>query len=287
VGWQYRLIPRCRGSDHDAYSPAHNASTNWSQSTNKYSRSHYYFKWISSSACWHRWTNRIRRTVAVRSCNARFCGQNQRRSCSYALRSQCHRIESLAQRLGSGGSLRCGFRYFHKNSTVSGTPLEAIRADGSQVAVVTSSGDIALLNEQLQHVGTVGGMKFPGNPVYSRDGRFLYIPSDKSIIRTAPTFTIIDTKTFTNTGQIPDVFLTDDPPTFYGVIDVCDSTPGGTTLRASEESGLLIGPSPRGLSSSTLASHALSRLRQFSLISLVRVLRFRPKRPRMITLRSF
>lgn len=135
---------------------------------------------------------------------------------------------------------------FIQNSVLGASPAEAIAPDGSQIAVSNGTG-VIFLNDQLQQVGTVGGLTQAGIPVYSRDGHLLYIPQDISIIRSIPSFTVIDAQTFTNLGQIPDLFLTGDPlPCFLG--DACDLVPGGTTIRISESTGLLVGPSPNGIS---------------------------------------
>ena len=142
-----------------------------------------------------------------------------------------------------------GTNTFLQNNTIHGSPLAAMRTDGAQIAMRVDA-DVAFLNAQLQEIGrvTTGTTAQAGPPVYSRDGHFVYFAPDISIIRTMPTFTVVDTQSFAPLGQIPDLFLTGDPPQNCTVIDVCDSTPGGTTIRASEESGLLIGPSSRGLS---------------------------------------
>ncbi len=136
---------------------------------------------------------------------------------------------------------------FLQNTAINGSPLEAISPDGSQIAVRSGS-DLVFLNNQLQEVGRVTGLTTAGSPVYSRDGRYVYLPQDISITRSLPSFTVLDSQSFAILGQIPDLFLTGDPPPYCDVIDVCDAVPGGTTLRTSEGSGLLIGPSPYGLS---------------------------------------
>jgi len=135
---------------------------------------------------------------------------------------------------------------FQSNNTVTGSALAAIRTDGSQIAVQTEAG-LAFLNSQLQLLATVSVGSGGGAPVYSRDGKFVYFPEDNSIIRTKPAFVVVDSNTFQMVGELPDLFLTHDIVS-CSPIDVCDWTPGGTTLRTSEETGLLIGPSPIGLS---------------------------------------
>ena len=137
---------------------------------------------------------------------------------------------------------------FLQNTAINGSPLEAISPDGSQIAVQSGS-NLVFLNNQLQQIGSVTGFTTGGSPVYSRDGKFVYVPQDISITRSQPSFTVIDSQSFAILGQIPDLFLTADPPPYCdSALDVCDAVPGGTTLRGSEAGGLLIGPSPYGLS---------------------------------------
>ena len=137
---------------------------------------------------------------------------------------------------------------FSRNSSINGSPLAAIRNDGTQIAMRVGA-SLVFLDTQLQQVGsvTVTTGAQSGTPVYSADGKMVYFPQDISIIRGDATFTAIDSNTFTAVGQVPDLFFMPDVIDSCSVIDVCDSAPGGTTLRTSEESGLLIGPSPYGL----------------------------------------
>jgi len=152
----------------------------------------------------------------------------------------------LVANFGAVGLYDAATDSFQTTTAVGGSDHACIRPDGSQIAVestsktVPGSADLVFLNSQLQEVGRVTGTNFAGMPVYSRDGRFLYIPEDITILRTSPTFTVIDTRTFTRVGKVPDLFLTSDPPTWHY------STPGGTTLAAADETGLLMGPGPRG-----------------------------------------
>jgi hypothetical protein len=136
---------------------------------------------------------------------------------------------------------------FQSTNTASGSPLAAMRPDGSQIATLTQTG-LAFLSSQLQLQATISVGSTAGTPVYSRDGKFVYFPEDISIIRTKPTMAVLDSSTLQMVGEVPDLFLTQDTGP-CSLIDVCaEWTPGGTTLFTSEETGLLIGSSPVGLS---------------------------------------
>jgi hypothetical protein len=135
---------------------------------------------------------------------------------------------------------------FIRNDNINGSPLAAMRNDGAQM-VMRAGTNLVFLDAQLQQIGSIPATAQGGTPVYSTDGKRVYFPQDISIIRSDATFTAIDSTSFAVIGQVPDLFFMPDVINFCSVIDVCDWAPGGTTLRTSEESGLLIGQSPYGL----------------------------------------
>jgi DNA-binding beta-propeller fold protein YncE len=135
---------------------------------------------------------------------------------------------------------------FLVNRNIQGSPEAAIRNDGTQIAMRVGPG-MAFLNDQLQQVGYINQVIQSSAPVYSADGKRVYFAKDNSIIRTSARFTAYDAETFAELGDIPDLFFITSEYQPCTVIDPCDLTPYGTTLRISEESGLLIGPTDNGL----------------------------------------
>src|SRR6267378_1519677 len=135
---------------------------------------------------------------------------------------------------------------FLTNPSEQGTEFACIRPDGSQVAMLglskstPGSVDLVFLDAQLKEIGRIPGMNFAGLPVYSRDGRFLYLPMDITILRQSPEIAVFDTRSMTRVGSVPDIFRSSDPPTWHF------STPGGTTLIAADANGVLMGPGPCG-----------------------------------------
>ncbi len=134
---------------------------------------------------------------------------------------------------------------FLRNDTTA-SPLMTVRPDGRQFVAAIDNG-FAFLDAELNILGqvTLPPQRLHGRPMYSADGRYLFVPKD--ISGADSRISVIDAESFAIVGAIPDVFHSHESG-YCDELSICDSTFGGSTPFAADDSGLLVGGTPDGIS---------------------------------------
>jgi len=125
----------------------------------------------------------------------------------------------------------------HDNGSFFGNFVFGMAANpaGTQFAVTLDCCQLAILDANLNQIFTATNQSgfIEENLLYSLDGSRLYLPSDDTSTR-SPVIRVLETNTFTDVGQVPDLKL--------------DGFPIRPTIRALTDDGFLLGSAERGMS---------------------------------------